>query len=1173
METNNVAKSFAKVARSCMLAVFCIVSVALSPVASALSPRGYSSDPQLGGDNNWTTSGNKGKKQYAANSVLAEGKWARVKVKTTGMQFLSSTQLRNLGFTDASKVNVYGYGGQLISEVLDSRQIDDLPVLPVIRTDKGILFYGKAQIGWKYNSGQLVDGMVYAHLPHCYDDASYYFISDREMDTPALKKAGRRGSGDAIKEFTERLVHDVDLDMPAVSGRAIVGEDFRTTTLRTFPFDLPDNVGGDAQVTVNFTARTTGGQSSISVSANGKALPATNSDKIAPVTGETYYCKTVTTKAVKDAGSRLNLEIKYNPGGTLFKANLDYIRVEYTRALKLSGGELQFYIPTMTDSRIEVDGCSSYTRILDITDPENPVEIDYNLSGQKASFFQAGGEYREYVAFEPASVNRAPESAGSVANQNIHAMEIPDMIIISPSLYLSQARRIAEMHERNDGMIVHVFTPEELYTEFSCGTRDVSAFRKALKMWYDRGLDSGRTTKYCLIMSRPTYDNKMLTDRYRNGTPRVPIWQSDFSPFSPTSSFSCDDFIGMVEDDKRGTFNLGSAPIKVAVGRFPVTDLQEATQMTDKLIEYVENPVYGSWRNQVILVSDDGDEKNHVHLSQSEDVYNNMIASSGGRHMLYERMYLDSYPLEFTGTGPTYLAAKNRFKDLLNSGTLYVNYIGHANPKGWTHENFFNWTDMNDLSNPRYTFMTTATCEFCAWDADELSGAEVLWLKPKAGAIGMISTNRPVYISPNGPLSSSFAKHLFELNADGSRKTVGEIYLAGKAGIRSTVSETNSLRFLIVGDPALRLPMPNYVISVDSLAGVDMTADIEDMPVLPARGSVPVSGRVHKLDGSVDEDFNGTMALSLYDAERPIETFGNSGGEPTVYNDRKTRLLMVNVPVKKGRWSTTLNLPSEIENNYSPARLVAYAYSDKGNEAHGSEERFFVYGYDENAPEDNESPELTRFTINNDNFTSGGRVNSTPLLLASFKDESGINISDAGIGHGLTLVLDGTKVLTDVVNYYVPDSVDYRLGSLSYLLPELEAGEHNVELTVWDNAGNSTKAALDFSVGASSASSIYGLGTDCNPARTSVVFSLTADNPQPGTECILQVFDLNGRKIWEEKAGVNGAADANVSMRWNLCDASGYRVPRGIYLYRASIRNSNGDEVDSQTKKLAVSAQ
>lgn len=1148
MKTNNVTKLLEKIARSCMLVVFCAVSIAVAPVASALSPE-----------------------RYAANSVLAEGKWARVKVKTTGMQFLSSSQLRNLGFTDASKVNVYGYGGQLISEVLDERQIDDLPVLPVIRTDKGIIFYGKAQIGWKYNSGRLVNGMVYTHQPHYYDDASYYYISDREINTPVLKKAARPGTGATINEFTERLVHDVDLDMLANSGRGIVGEDFRTTTLRTFPFDLTDNIGGDAQVTINFFTRTTGGKSSITVSANGQTLPSTESDKISPVTGDSYYSSTVTTKTVKDAGSRLNLEIKYNPGGTLFRANLDYIRVEYTRALKLSGSDLQFYIPTTTDSRIEVDGCSSTTRILDITDPENPVEIDYTLSGQKASFFQAGGEYREYVAFEPVSVNRAPESAGSVSNQNIHAMEIPDMIIISPSLYLSQARRIAEMHERNDGMIAYVFTPEELYTEFSCGTRDVSAFRKALKMWYDRGLESGRQPKYCLIMSRPTYDNKMLTDRYRNGTPRIPIWQSDASQSSPSSSFSCDDFIGMLEDNPRGTFNLGSAPIKVAVGRFPVTDLQEATRMTDKLIEYVENPVYGSWRNQVILIADDGDR--NAHLNQTEAVYNNMKASSGGRHLLYERMYLDSYPLEFSGTGPTYLAAKNRFKELLNSGTLYVNYIGHANPKGWTHENFFNWTDMNELSNPRYTFMTTATCEFCAWDADDLSGAELLWLKPKAGAIGLISTNRPVGISPNADITRNLANHLFELNDDGSQKTIGEIYLAGKAGVRSTISETNSLRFLIVGDPALRLPMPKYVISVDSLAGVDMTADIEDMPVLPARGAVPASGAVHLLDGSVDEEFNGTMTLSLYDAERPIETFGNSDSDPTVYNDRKTRLLMVNVPVKKGRWSTTLNLPSEIENNYSPARLVAYAYSNKGREAHGSEERFYVYGYDENAPEDNDSPELTRFTINNDNFTSGSRVNSTPLLLASFKDESGINISDAGIGHALTLVLDGTKVLTDVVNYYVPDSVDYRLGTLSYLLPELEAGEHNVELTVWDNAGNSTKAALDFSVGASSASTIYGLGTDCNPARTSVVFSLTADNPQPGTECILQVFDLNGRKIWEERAGVNSAADANVSMRWNLCDGSGYRVPRGIYLYRASIRNSDGDEVDSQTKKLAVSAQ
>ena len=77
---------------------------------------------------------------YAQSSVLSSGKWAKIRVEKTGMQFLSNAQLKNLGFANPSKVNVYGYGGRMISEVLDSKQIDDLPLLPCVRTEKYCLF-------------------------------------------------------------------------------------------------------------------------------------------------------------------------------------------------------------------------------------------------------------------------------------------------------------------------------------------------------------------------------------------------------------------------------------------------------------------------------------------------------------------------------------------------------------------------------------------------------------------------------------------------------------------------------------------------------------------------------------------------------------------------------------------------------------------------------------------------------------------------------------------------------------------------------------------------------------------------------------------------------------------------------------------------------------------------
>ena len=125
---------------------------------------------------------------------------------------------------------------------------------------------------------------------------------------------------------------------------------------------------------------------------------------------------------------------------------------------------------------------------------------------------------------------------------------------------------------------------------------------------------------------------------------------------------------------------------------------------------------------------------------------------------------------------------------------------------------------------------------------------------------------------------------------------------------------------------------------------------------------------------------------------------------------------------------------------------------------------------------------------------------------------------------------------------------------------------------VWDNSLNSSEASLRFSVGAHDSPVIYNLGTDCNPARTSVVFSLTAEGPVPGTECRIDVYDLNGRRLWTHTTPVNSSTDSNIRVNWDLRDSSGRRVPRGIYLYRATISTPDG-VVDAATKKLAVAAQ
>ena len=290
------------------------------------------------------------------------------------------------------------------------------------------------------------------------------------------------------------------------------------------------------------------------------------------------------------------------------------------------------------------------------------------------------------------------------------------------------------------------------------------------------------------------------------------------------------------------------------------------------------------------------------------------------------------------------------------------------------------------------------------------------------------------------------------------------------------------------------------------------------------------------------------------------------------YNDRKTRLTSLNVKVVDGLFSGTLTLPPEIENNYSPARITVYAWDGKGREANGACDRLYVYGFNEDAAADEEGPVVDYIYLNNPNFENGGLVNSSPVFFAKVQDPSGINLSDTGIGHKMSVIVDGKQIFDNVSAYYTSDPETEGGGTISYPMTGLTAGKHTLVFTVWDNANNVTKQSLDFNVGAAVDPVIYDLSTDVNPASTSVVFRLEIDRPNTKMNCNIAVYDLNGRKIWENDQAAKSDINSTMTARWDLCDKSGARVPRGIYLYRATVESPEGTYT-SKTKKLAVTGQ
>lgn len=1104
---------------------------------------------------------------YAASSRLAEGRWARVRTTHAGMNIVTDAELRRLGFTDPTKVHVYGLGGRELSYGLNGNNHDDLPQLPSVRTAKGIVFFATDHFTWK-KSG-IGSATPYSHTIHPYSDDTYYFLSDRAADDAAQPKAetSATAAAEPLTTFMERLVHEKEIEPAADSGSQVYGEDFRSKKSQTFSLPTPGNAGDNVTLAVRFAAKSVGAASSLALTANGKKLPATNSDRINSSSMDAYCQTTTTIKEVDGySGDKLDLTIDFTYGGTLFKARLDYIEVFYERDIALSNGEIHFYGDFRAGDGATVRGCSAATRIWDVTDPAQPLEVEYSLSGDKASFTITGkGGYREFVAFNPEAVTHTAGEGVSVENQDLHAMETPDMLIISHPEYMEGARRIAALHERMDGMRVAVLDPEQIYREFSGGKPDFQAFRRLLKMWYDRGESAdGHRIGYCLLMGRPSADNKMLLASTKAAYKPMLIWQS-YDGLSEHLSYSNDDLIGMLDDCRETEFQIQSMNLTIPIGRIPVTDSKEALEMAAKIEKYCENPTYGPWRNRIMLIADDDDRGDH--LDQAQAVYNGMRSQGNGTNFVYDRLYLDQYPRVMTGLGPTYPQATERMMRNYNDGVILTDYIGHANPTSWGHEHLWDWGSITSMTNKNLTFIIAATCRFGQWDQEERTGAEYLMLNPDAGVIGMMVATRTVVINSNGLLNSAFSREFFKRDAEGRARRLGDIYIAGKNNAKCT----NSLKFAFMGDPAIRVPSPELNVRVESIDGTDVTAPEVALPEVGALSTVKVEGCVTDDSGAQAGDFNGTITLQLYDAERVITTLGQgSSGQVRTYNDRDRLLAQTTANVTGGRWSAVLRVPPEIQGNYSPAMIAGYAWSDKGREANGTCESLYVYGYGGDS-DDTEGPAIESFYANNPENGPGAKVNANPVIFATLRDKSGINISQSGIGHSLTITIDGSEVRSDVSGYFTQDAADADLGRLVYPLTGVTPGRHTLTLTAWDNANNVSKADLEINVGAAVDPAILDITALFDNETSGVDFVITTDRPNTSMECSLGIYDLSGRKVWSSDKTLSSDLDSVISTRWDLCDSSGSRVPRGIYIYRATVETPEGTYT-SKSKKIAVGA-
>lgn len=1101
---------------------------------------------------------------YASRSQLADGLWVKIAVYQSGIHQITYRELSKWGFSNPDAVTIFGYGGAMLPETFSEEDTDDLTQIPILRTGSKILFYAQGPITWSYNEKT----QEYDHEQNTYSTAGYYFITDSKSATATLtdRNGGASAGMTDITSFDEHAVYEQELYSPGATGRTFLGEDFRYTTSRNFTFEMPgvDNTA-PVKLRTSFGAKVVGGSSYLVFTYQGKTLPESTSDRI-PSSSESSYDFFETTSTLKEIdldSEELSFSLLFRQsGGSLSLARLNYFRFNYKRKLQLYNGSIQFRLKEVPqNSCYKLTGYTSTTLIWDISDSQNPVNIVPTVENGNARFVPTRA-HEEYIAFDTEATQTSVSFVETVANQNLHGMATPDLVILAPKEYLSYAQSIAQLHQQLDGMEVAVIDHTTVFNEFSSGTPDATAYRRLMKMFFDREGGVNGKQLYLLLFGKGLYDNRKIgeTGKYVK-YPTLLTYQHG-SGSDERASYTTDDYFGFL-DDGSGV-RIASDKLRVSVGRLPVKSEQEAKDVVSKLTSYVANTDKGSWKNQVCVVADD--ENYAEHMTQAEDICS--ILENSDAHCFINKIYTDAYTAEISSTGRTYPSAKKKLFQVLDDGVLVIDYIGHGSTVAWTHENLLNITDIQSLYLKRLPLFITATCDFGRYDHEDTSAGEILCLNPSGGGVALITTTRVVYISDNHYLNKGVAENIFTRDENGNYPRLGDILRKAKCSIQQT--DSNKLNYTLLGDPALKLLYPEYQIKVTEINGYDIT---QTTPTIQARDSVTIKGEIYTPQGIKATDYNGIICPTVYDSEVSVVTHGyGEEGKVFEFSERSNRLYVGKDSITGGQFEVSFRVPREINFADDKGLINLYCYNDAGQEGSGNESNFIVGGFNDSSNDDFEGPEIAYAYLNSDDFKNGDEVNESPLLIAEVYDPSGINISDAGIGHQMTVTLDNRTLYTDVASYFEPTVGEFGRGFIAYPLSGLSEGDHSLRLKVWDTENNSSEIELYFSVKTGLKPVIYDLYADQNPARTSTNFYLRHNRPDAIINVIISVYNLMGMEVWRYSG--KGLSDMFKSypVNWDLTDSSGNRVPGGIYLYKAIISTDNEHEA-TRSKKLCVTGQ
>ncbi|MBR1769586.1 MAG: type IX secretion system sortase PorU [Bacteroidales bacterium] len=1112
---------------------------------------------------------------YPENSVLAEGKWYKITVSSDGLYKLTYNDFISMGFSaeeiDLDNLSVFGNGGTAISEINSEYKFSDLRenALYVNKQGRYALFYAKGPVETVFDYAD----STFSFRMHPYSDIATYFVT---FD-PSIGEKKRMQQKESPQTFSKTLTtaraysfHKRELTNLLNAGKLWIGERMTPASSKVSVPVVTQNISSLYNAEINIALVTQSSANvSFSVSIDGtdaQTMTPVNragSDIVALEAKKKYYRKT--------SLQNHNIEINYSSSDASDKAYVNYIDVNYVQNLVFNNNYLSFYssdISSATEGlRYEISNVNNSSVLaLDVTDNCEPYIIGGAvLENNVLSFNLKSDTVRSVVVFAGNNFP-TPGFVSFVENQNLHASEPADFIIVTHKNFTDAAQRLAELHTEYDNISVLIVDVEQIYNEFSSGNKDFLAIREFLRMLYNKYQPLGKNPKNVLLFGDGTFDNKNILGYGNN---YIPTYQSNSEFINNGSVFTSDDVLACLSAD--ATNYVRDSPL-IGVGRFAVTNLADAQVLVDKSERYMKrNDLLeeedGDWRNFVMLSSDDADDRSELYfIRNAENIYRQIDNTQP--YINVQKVYEDAYKEYTSSSGATYPDASKAINDRMNKGCLLFNYLGHGSTDHLSGERLITTTDISSWTNyNKLPLMITSTCEFARFDlADRQSAGEQTVLSEKGAAIALIAAARK--IASNDGINTNLHRFALLRDENGDPFTFGEVKMKAK---NNTSLQNSERSITLLGDPALKISLPKYnikTLQINNSLYDDNMQGFVTIDTSHALSRMYIKGIIEDFGGNKIEDFNGKIKIYLFDKKANYHTLDNAKIDTFLVFEQQNNMLHKGfAKVENGEFEYEFIIPKDIAYNYGRAKLSYYA-QDGIRDASGYTVDFVLGGIDSSVAVLESRPSVSLF-LNDSNFVNGGLTDENPNLFAVIEDSIPINIAGAGLGHDIIARLDNAANTFVLNDYYTFDEDNLNRGYIHYPFNKLSDGEHTLSVKVWNIYNYSSEAELRFTV-VSSDKEEYLLYNYPNPFKEQTSLLIKFNRPNSIKSAKITIFNPQGRIVKIIDADEYISTYNIGPLQWDGRLDGGGRVGNGIYYYTVEMTDYDGNKIKRTGKMLIV---